>query len=455
MGFKDKAQNFASKMKLDSHHAIERFGIMFAAVAVSGALLLGGATTSALQNNAATLDATVLYTPSFTTSKTQLQGSVPGVYTSTDGKRAVVLMQFKDSSSISANASNYQSFLTGTTRDLGQESPKTEVSGEIVVFGNTGYMAVVLDSDRPFEQQLLNLVIRSNSELAYKPGDQREIREDLKSDASFTKNDQWQVVFNPGASAVVDASSLDAEVFDPGAFFADVVIAPEEQVVRARMDGELGQMQVDLARIAEATEQAASAQSSDGVRLVLPDVPEQIAGDEVTGEEGQAPADTNGLTDEEILAATVDTSTLALKTDWVNPKGFDFDWRSGSVAEGYLDSIVPDDMTYSAYLASKTGEGQDEDARSSLRISDLLWELTDGTILAGPGGASDYRSNDTTVKPLNDARNSLAQAYQDYYTHKSDYQIKSFSELIELELELRNVRTGSSVNDSPEALLVY
>src|SRR5699024_12312406 len=89
----------------------------------------------------------------------------------------------------------------------------------------------------------------------------------------------------------------------------------------------------------------------DGLSIVPPEVPKQIAGDRVTGSPAQKSQ----------------KSTLDLETSWVSPSGFDFDWRSGSVDEGYLDDLVPEDESKGSYLAKKAraataeeGEGRGE-----------------------------------------------------------------------------------------------
>lgn len=456
MAFKDKAKAFANKMKLSSHHAIERFGIMVGVFGVIGVLLLAGATTTAIGNDKTKLDATALYTPSFTTSKTQIGGDVTGVYTSTDKTRALIMMKFKDPALVSANANNYQAFLTGTTADLGQQQLKTKITGEIVTFGSTGYIGVVMNSDQPFEQQILNLVVRSNSELVYTPDQTREVSEDLRDDNSFAKYDQWRVVANPGANNATVSPALDSASFDPGSFYAETVVAPLEQEQRTAMNDQLGVLRADLAKISEYTTQIegddnndVTAITADGVRLIVPDAPAQIAGDQVTGEPGKAPKG-DDLTPEQIAKDIVDSSTEELVTDWVDPRGFNFDWRNGSVEEGYLADLVPENMTYANFLAEKrTAKGSADGDTGSLGLSNMEWTLTDGSKL------SSYSSTDSAMRPLITASNNLMQAWQTYYNDKVTYQVEMYNALIDLEIDLRNVESSSTINSGDSALLTY
>jgi hypothetical protein len=430
---KETAKTYAAKLKLGPHHAIERFGVITSVVAATFAMLLVGTIVSATANNRARLDETALYTASFTTSRTELSGTVDGVYTNGEGTRALVLMRFDDSAagSFSTDAANYQAFLTGSNEQLDTQALATAITGSIVVFGSTGYLGVVLESDAPFEQQIASLTLRANSELVYKEGTGRELREDLQDDGSFTEFDQWRLFVNPGASGTEEAASLEGGSIDPAALYYELVVAEQEQEIRAAMDEQLMEMRTVLARIDEYDGEM-SRVNVDGVFIEPPQVPVQVDGDDVTGE----PAD--GETE----------STLALETDWVDPRGYDFDWRSGSVEEGYLDAVMPaDETSYVTFLGEKARAEDEENPGFS--ANDMEWLLTDGNDLKEHGQTSQ------ALEPLTDIMNNTTQAYQDYHRLKTSYQVDSYSELLDLEVTLRGVDSSGSINAGEEALLTY
>lgn len=439
MALKENVDRWKKKLKLDSHHTMERFGIATAVFAVTALLIGGGTVTTAVANNAEQVAQTALYTPSFTTSRTELSGQIDAIYVSEDRTRALVLMNFGPSAaaSISADADNYQAFITGSDQSLGQHALKTNIEGEIVVFGTTGYIGVVIDSEEPFPMQILSLTIRANSELVYKNSDSRSsVRKDLQDDASFVEYDQWRIYFNPGAGEAVETASLSgsSERFDPAEVFYDLIIKPQEQELRTQLDSALAKMQVDLAKIDEYTAQLATTEVG-GVTLVAPEVPAQIAGDVVTGIE--------------MVDGVESEDPLMLHTEWVSPRGYDFDWRSGSVQTGYLDELVPEGTTYAKWLSEKTG-AQNSDGTSALNVSGLVWKLSDGTDLV-----QDYRSTNTAMKPLFDVMNNLTQAYQSYFTDKVAYQTTGLEGLIDLELKLMSVENTSTVNDGENAVITY
>jgi hypothetical protein len=125
MGIKDKALAFGKRFKLDSHHAIERFGVFFGIFAVMGLVVVAGSGAAAFKAGSDAVSHTALYNTEFTSSKTQLKGTVDGVYTNHTGNRALVMMHFPASAAISYNAADYQAFLLGTNDKLQTEKVST------------------------------------------------------------------------------------------------------------------------------------------------------------------------------------------------------------------------------------------------------------------------------------------------------------------------------------------
>jgi hypothetical protein len=426
MGIKDTALAFRTKFRLDSHHAIERFGVFVSIFAFTGVIVLGSSAVSAVQTNDDALSHTALYTNVFTTSKTELKGDVDGVYTNKQGDKALVMMHFAANAAISYNAANYQAFLLGSDTNLKSETVNTRgINGSFHVFGSTGYVGVLLDADQPFDKQVLNLTVRANAELSYDENKQRQSRaDDVADDASFHKYDQWRVFFNPAATATTTIPALEAARFDPARAYYDVVLKAEEQTVRGKLDQKLLAMRASLARIQSYTSDLDTTKV-DGLFIRPPSVPAVIAGDKITG--ASAAEAKNGV------------STLALETDHVIPGGFDLNWRTGNVYDGYLDILVPAGQNYAEFLAKKHREGSDN---TSQQISDLRWILSNGSNLK-----SDYQSSDVTMRPLTNVMNNLSNAYQDYAKSKSAYQSELLLDLLRLDAKLRDVQSNSSLRD--------
>jgi len=343
MPMKETIQRLRTVLRLDAHHATERFGVVVAMFAVTFVMVITGSAASAISRNVEKTSETALYNESFTTSQTGVNGSVAGVYVSNDRMRSLVLMRFSNDQStvMSTDANNYEAFLTGSDTKLAQQQLKQAMSGEIVVFGTSGYLGVVIDSDAPFPKQILALTLRAKSKLVYNKNNTELSRPDLQNDASFTEFDQWRVFVNPGAHGATVSSALSNvnEAFSPTQAYYEFVVKTEEEAAREVLDEQLAKMQVDLAQIDEFTAQMATTQVG-GLRIVPPEVPVQIAGDTVTGTPGDV------------------DDPLRLHTRWVAPTGWDFDWRAGSIRHGYLDALTPEGITYVQFLAEHAQQGK-------------------------------------------------------------------------------------------------
>ncbi|WP_181273684.1 hypothetical protein [Brevibacterium oceani] len=435
MGFKDKAVAFSRKLKLDSHHAIERFGVFFSLFTVVGAVVLAGSGAAAFTAGRDAMSERAMYTTQFETSKTGLGGDVDGIYVNENRNKALVLMHFDNDAPISYQADDYQAFLLGSNDDLSSAPLETAgITGQFHVFGSTGYIGMVLEAEEPFDQQVLNLTLRSNSELAFDADDEAtgsdETAEATAGDPSFQQYDQWQVFFNPGASGVKEVNALDELSFDPARAYYDTVLKDAEEEARADLDNGLQAMRSDLARIESYTEDL-NTTKADGLYLRPPEVPASIAGDEVVG-------DSAGEAEDGV-------STLELKTEHVVPGGFDVNWRAGDVYEGYLDVLVPNGQTTSEYLAGKRDETLSDDERSD--VSGIEWTLSDGSSLT-----EDYQDSDVTMRPLINVMNNLSQAYSDYSRDKTAYQSTLMLNLLTLDVDLRDVQSNSSVRDDEGVL---
>lgn len=459
MGLFENAKGVAAKLKLGPHHTIERFGVIFTSITVVFFVLLGSTAFAAWNNSRADLSAAALYSEGFVTSLTEQSGLVEGIYVSEDGMRAMLIMELSGGSSSdqiwSSNAENYEAFLGGMNPNQTPTQLETNINGNIVMFGSTGYMGVLLNSDEPFTEnpQILSLTMRNNAQLVSGP---ETTSEDL-SNTSFAEFDQWRVFFNPGATEAVTISSLSGRGIDAEQVYAEVLLAEEEDLLHTEMDTTLEAMKADLSLIQE-YENELERTSADGQRIAPPDLPEAISGDVISGEPELVE---NGEVARE--------STLALETDWVDPRGWSLDWRQTSVAQGFLDELTPQDESHYSYLDNKalgiaTGASEDapevDESRGGSRaqvyspdedfsVNDIEWTLSDGTDLA------EGDNDSVALEPLRELMNSLSAAYQSYYDHKTEYQVEQQRALLEMELELTTVETTHSVNSDEDAVQTY
>lgn len=434
MSVLDSMKNVGKKLRLDSHHMIERFGVMVGILAVTGALLGVSGVGFSIEKNRKQLGSQAVYTQTFKTSKTNIPGEVTGVYSSKDKSKAMVLLKFENVVQVAADAKDYQSFLTAANLSGGQELPKGSPKGSIYVFGTTGYIGVYLVNAGGFDSQVLNLTMRAKSELVV-PNSVNSNKD--KIDSSFSNFDQWRVYFNPGASEAKHVDSLDGATPDPKQMFYEMVTVPKEDETRTLLDGDLKKMQTTLADVEEKTNRLnTTTVGNTGVKVVAPGamdpsrVPVQIAGDKVTGKEKTDKA----------------ASTLKLESKHTLSGGYDFDWRSGTVLKGYLDAMTPAGMDYVTFLSKKGSEPSE-----SIDVSDrtMAWTLSDGQLLANVNLSNPaYATVSENVK-------NLTAAYTAYFAAKQTYESNDLPKLLNLEVELRSVEANTTTNTDKNVLLIY
>ena len=437
-GFKFQLQRILKKLKLDSHHTIERFGVIVGVFAVVGVFLLGSAIVSVYKNAKDDIADTAIYNANFVTSRTEVKGSFVGVYTDPSKTRTMVMLSPQEASFLPSNAEDYEVFVVGTDTNLQEKSVAHKpLSGRYVTFGgDSKYMGVVLDNPEGFDLQLYDVVIRINREVTSKDaGLSGPSKKTTGGDRSFEQFDQIRFVFNPGANGaeILDVLGKAGEEFKPGDVYHQVVTKAEEEKIRSEMDDQLGVLRRDLARIDQYEKQMLTTSVDDrGTRLKLNkvDTPKVIAGDKVTGQDAKEAKDGN--------------SSLTLNSKTIIPGGYDFDWRAGDIKKGYLDQVVPEGMSYVEFMQRQ----------AEVNAVNPNWDEVEFT-LNNKKSLSFYSNRDSFMRPLLDLRTNLISAWQSYYEDKRDYQVKSYNKLLELEIELRNVETNTVQNTDSDKFKIF
>lgn len=437
-GFKYQLQRIAKKLKFDSHHTIERFGVIVGVFTVVGVFLIGSAITSVYKNAKEDIADTAIYSAEFVTSRTEVKGSFVGVYTDPSKTRTMVMLSPQEGSLLPSNPEDYEVFVVGTDTNLNEKSVADKpLSGRYVTFGgDSKYMGFVLDNPDKFDLQLYDVVIRINREVTSKDAGLSAPSEKSKGgDRTFDEFDQIRFVFNPGANGAktLDVLGKAGEEFKPGEVYHQVVTKEVEEEVRSKMDDQLSTLRRDLARIDQYEKQMLTTSVDDrGTMLKLNkvDTPKIIAGDKVTGKDAKEAK--NGK------------SSLMLNSRTIVPGGYDFDWRAGDIEKGYLDQIVPKGMSYVEFMQRQ----------AEISPTNPNWDEVEFT-LNNKKSLSYYSNRDSFMRPLLDLRTNLIGAWQTYYEDKKEYQVKSYSELLELEIELRNVETNTLQNTDSDKFRIF
>lgn len=426
----EKIRAFVQKITPDKHQKMERTGRTVAVMGGIGVLLMGFMIYSSTENRQTNIDATSVFIQDFKTSKTQNEGSVERMYVSENGDEAMIIFKFADAALVSTQASMYQAFLTAIDTDLELVRLESEPTGEIINFGSTGYMGLVLKNStgEAFPSQLLSITIRAAEELTI-PSDSTnaEVAADISERTMSQKYDQWTLVVNPGADEVERSSLVTDGSLDYRKIYNDLVTAPAEADVKKKMGDTLAQMRTVLASMDDYHARL-QAVSIDGSTLRIPDYPNFVESDKVVCADG---------------VDVCDNKDLRLETDFTYGNGYSADWLSGSVGEGYLADLTQGQDPL-AYLTDKNNS----DSKAG-QLPTTSWSLSNDRLLS---------SYDSSLRPVADAQQLISQwmgAVQQYDKLKRDYQVSQGYEMLNLELNLMDATENTQTYSGPDALRVY
>ena len=434
-------KDFVKKFKLDAHHSIERFGILVLILTISTVILMTSITTHVVSTNAHALDDKAIYTEKFTSSLTDTKGEVHNIYTNKDNTSCFVLLYFKDTSKVSTNAADYKLFLTGSNPEGTKEKIKTQPAGVIYMFGSTGYMGIHLVSKDGFAKQVMMLTVRCTKQLQ----DAEVSEKDEYADGSFKSHDQFRIYFNPAGNDAVQADFLDAPKFDISSMYYSCVAYDKEQEKRTELNDALYSMSTQLNVIDEYGRRLSE---EDGIQL--PQMPEQVAGDTIQAKAADGRTvtwKTDVWVDENGKAVNKEDLNYYLISKYRVKGGVDFLWQDGNVYDGYLKDLYPGN-NYEYFFNQLKGEKD-----PSIQFGDWQWYRKDGSLFNYSASGGDSRG--TTDGALNADIKAYVDAIDAYYTSKRNYETKLLLELLDIELEVINVSSRWTVNNSVDLMTIY
>lgn len=411
-------EKFLKKLKLDQHHVMERFGIVFCVLVLMLCFSVSMTFIKYRKDSKETLSSQAVYTSNFTTSRTGIQGSVFNVFTNKQKTKALVMIKFSDINELSVDANDYQVFLTGSSLSGGKTSLKMLPTGCIYMFGNTGYMGIYLVDNQGFQSQIVQMTIRNNKEL--KNVDENAIP--VYDDKSFEEYDQFSVYFNPGASGAVVSDALNqSEAATPAAIYTELIATPAEQECKNVLNEDLKQMNVLIQKIMD---YRSSRFINDGI--AVPELSAELKGDSIR------------LGDDDLYY---------FKTESMVPGGYEIPWQTGSVqGEGYLDKLL-NGMSYSEFFAKKEKEQNETDSTESW--NELEWYRKDGSrIIIG----------DTTLEYETAIQNDIEgykTALNEYYALKKKYFTEDTYNLLLLEANTKGLDTFYTVKQDEDTVYIY
>jgi hypothetical protein len=169
-----KQRDLLRKLKLDSHRKIER---KIFATGASILLMGAGLTLSVIHMNEYKIEQSrklTGYSSEVQFSKTGTKMNLMRPIYINKGHTYILPVKFKDMSVLSTDANDYRVFISGVKEALGYKP-----SGQFMLFGSTGYGAVVVQSATGFTDQPVRIAIKNVKNLQT-----QNVKDDMKLDTN-------------------------------------------------------------------------------------------------------------------------------------------------------------------------------------------------------------------------------------------------------------------------------
>lgn len=398
------------QLKMGPHHKMERFGIMLGATLILGVGVVGTSFASYHEKMTNVATETARLSEDFTFSKTDQMGKIINVFGNKAHTDVFVLFQFNDPKSMSAEAKNYQVFITGEQDSLDPaESPKSEFG----LFGSTGYGYVRFSSKTPVENGTLRVTLRANKTLAADVGEGTVV-----DDATDAKYDQASFLVNPGATKLV-ASGLAPGEDDPVALYRSLVGKAEDAKVRDAITEKTREMASLLNKSKEYETRIRSA------GYIPPATPKFIAGD------------------------YVENDTLHAASNVYNAHVLDY--PNVRLEDGYLARVLKTAPSFDVYM-SRWREKDAYDNDKGAKSEELVRPETLKSLKGDPltlANVIDGESPSAQVG-VRTASDDLFEVYTEYLAAKREIQKNLTYKLLVIDADVQSQPTTFSKVDSPK-----
>lgn len=408
---------FRDKYKLGPHHKMERFGLLFG-VSVTGIVLVAGIAFFINRADMANIASeTAIMSEEFTYSLSGQSGDVLGVYGDSKRTDVTVLFQMDDPKSMSADAKNYQLFITGAKDSI---DPATAPDVSFGLFGSTGYGFIRFEDKKGLPNEVLDVTIRSSANLSISESSSTELTGD-----SFSEFDQAQLFVNPGATRV---SKVDYPVGeeDPTKLYTTLVGKGLDEEIRKEIEASTKLMGTSLNR---ATEYRNRLESSG---YVPPKTPWFVEGDYID-KDGYAHFDSY--------------LSLAHKVDY----------KDYTLADGYIRQVAGDLKGFDKYVEAYNDKQAHDYNRDDKKPEDVKEperlkrkdgsSLTLANVITGTSSSAQVAAKDATT--------DLIESWRTYVMEKGKIQRQYTYKMLVLDADVLSQRETYSKNDTKDVAVFY
>lgn len=412
-------ESLRDKLKLGPHYKMERFTVTLGATLSVLLLLSGLSFVTHRADVAESVSAQAVYTEDFNFSLSGEKMYVEGIYGNEDKTDVMILLRMQSPEVMSADADNYELFITGEEDALSYE-PDVSLS----LFGSTGYGIIRFQHEEPIPKEITDITIRSNADLSAQEGTGSSGEKD-STDGSFGKYDQGKLYVNPGADDVKTLDWLKAGEDDPTKLYTALVAESVDAEIRKEITTHTEELGKLLNREQEYTNRLASAGYQP------PAQPWFVSGDYVD--------------DDGVFVSAKDVAGA-----------FNFDYSTKTIRDGYINQVMSDLSSFDAYMKEHAEEEAEESADDSRkeqvdRIDTLKTE--DGSVLDLNGVSTG--SSPSAQVAAKDSVESLQATWRTYLKTKQDLQRDLMRDLLILDADVQSQTSSYSVQSDKDAVTFY
>ena len=461
---KDKIQALMVKLKLDKHHRIERFGVLFFSLVLVMTILVSISMVQHIKNQRIVLTDKAIYTTEDTWSLTGQGVQVVNMYRNENYTKSFILLK-TNVDKLSVDAHDYQILMTGYQ---GEVLKNKNAIGAVYIFGNTGYMGLYFADASGFDKQLYNITLRNFRLIT---GDRVENGD--YADASDSKKNQIHILANLAGKDAIVAKFLEEDNPELIDIYAETVSVTEEESVREELNDTLISMNNQMSLINE------EAKFLTRMNIVIPSLPTAIAGDYITDnvdETANNPKqfsedmyddidskisstyenvklDTS-ISDETGESIYVDSDKLYLVTDFVFPGGYQYNYQDMRITDHYVtNNILPEGMKFKAFAAEKSNEMNHYSYYSDeLNNKYSKWYYTTETGEVERWTPYEYSEEDKAIQKSID---SYTAGVRELYRLKEKFQTEYLADLARIEYSAETTASLFSINTDDDVLLIY
>lgn len=432
---------------IGKHYLIERFGIIFTTLTLALGILAGTMLAHRHKIRVHAAEHTYMYTAEVKSSLSGLRGKVVNIWRNDNKTKAFILLKFEDTANMSTDADMYQMMLCGSTLNMQHEVIQSNPSSAIYVYGTTGYLGIYFEDRNGFPNQILRLIVRMDRRMSSAGSSGGSSVED-----SFKLHDQFELYFNPYGSDAPTARFLynDGPLNMSDVFYEAVIYKGEWDARDYAM-----RLLRDMAAIQTRIREYEFRVRRDGI--VLPELPETIAGDkivayyegqpiEMTARENYVYPDGHPQAGQVIPDHNL---VFRLETDFVFPGCYNYEWYDGYIQKGYIADVTGG-QDIRSYLADMAVLRRDPEVNRP-----YAWEgYKHWYYESGAEFTYDPVYDTAAIADIKADIDLLANAYADYYVAKKAYQ-QYIEQFLKLEQEYRESGTVYSVNNKLDSLSLW